>query len=387
MRIPNWDKIKNVDKIPGGGKMNLFLGIKKQKRKEASVSAEKGKGKRNMKKRQMRLVSASLAMAMLFACAITANAEGAYTVKKGDNLSKIAKEVFGDQKQWRKIYDANKDTVKNPNTLHVGQQLVLPDGAIVPAETPAEEGAAQLTQEEVQAPEEQVAAENTPTDSADTLIVPESDAVHVPYYNQVGILMGYDYTGPHTSLKTIFVNEDYSAIMKQDGEIVIDYYKYSNYGAGEIEIADGYVWRKLVLDITYADAYNGGFHNYEADGKCTYRFGVDVENSVNWENLSNGWQVEVEEGDSELNGIITGDDYDYLDNARFTVVQDGVEYPDCRLVYSDSDTGSADNYHFNTYVKVPESYNGKIALTMWGGNNLEDGTVIANEAEKRVFVF
>ena len=54
-------------------------------------------------------------------------AEETYTVKKGDSLSKIAKRVYGDAQQWRKIYEANRDIVgDNPDLIHPGQTLKLP---------------------------------------------------------------------------------------------------------------------------------------------------------------------------------------------------------------------------------------------------------------------
>jgi nucleoid-associated protein YgaU len=54
-------------------------------------------------------------------------AEDTYTVKKGDSLSKIAKRVYGDAQQWRKIYEANRDIVgDNPDLIHPGQTLKLP---------------------------------------------------------------------------------------------------------------------------------------------------------------------------------------------------------------------------------------------------------------------
>jgi nucleoid-associated protein YgaU len=49
-----------------------------------------------------------------------------YTVVKGDSLSKIAKRVYGDAQQWRKIYEANKDQIKNPDLIHPGQTLRIP---------------------------------------------------------------------------------------------------------------------------------------------------------------------------------------------------------------------------------------------------------------------
>jgi nucleoid-associated protein YgaU len=50
-----------------------------------------------------------------------------YTVVAGDNLSKIAKHFYGDANQWKRIFDANRDTIKNPDLIHPGQVLKIPD--------------------------------------------------------------------------------------------------------------------------------------------------------------------------------------------------------------------------------------------------------------------
>ena len=49
-----------------------------------------------------------------------------YTVKSGDSLSKIAKHLYGDASSWHKIYDANRDKIKNPDLIHPGQVLTIP---------------------------------------------------------------------------------------------------------------------------------------------------------------------------------------------------------------------------------------------------------------------
>ena len=49
-----------------------------------------------------------------------------YTVQKGDSLSKIAKREYGDAQQWKRIYEANRDTVQNPDLIYPGQMLRLP---------------------------------------------------------------------------------------------------------------------------------------------------------------------------------------------------------------------------------------------------------------------
>ena len=49
-----------------------------------------------------------------------------YTVKAGDTLSKIAQREYGDAGEWRKIYEANKDTIKNPDLIYPGQTFNIP---------------------------------------------------------------------------------------------------------------------------------------------------------------------------------------------------------------------------------------------------------------------
>jgi nucleoid-associated protein YgaU len=50
-----------------------------------------------------------------------------YTVVKGDSLSKIAKQVYGKASLWRKIYEANRDQIKDPDLIFPGQLLRLPE--------------------------------------------------------------------------------------------------------------------------------------------------------------------------------------------------------------------------------------------------------------------
>ena len=49
-----------------------------------------------------------------------------YTIKSGDSLSKIAKEFYGNAADWQKIYQANKDTIKDPNLIFPGQKIKIP---------------------------------------------------------------------------------------------------------------------------------------------------------------------------------------------------------------------------------------------------------------------
>lgn len=49
-----------------------------------------------------------------------------YEVKKGDYLSKISKEVYGDAMKYNKIFEANRPMLKDPNLIYPGQILVIP---------------------------------------------------------------------------------------------------------------------------------------------------------------------------------------------------------------------------------------------------------------------
>jgi nucleoid-associated protein YgaU len=49
-----------------------------------------------------------------------------YVVAAGDSLSKIAKHYYGDANKWNRIYEANRDQIKNPDLIHPGQQLKIP---------------------------------------------------------------------------------------------------------------------------------------------------------------------------------------------------------------------------------------------------------------------
>ena len=49
-----------------------------------------------------------------------------YTVKSGDTLSKIAKEMYGDAGKYPQIFEANKPMLKDPDKIYPGQVLRVP---------------------------------------------------------------------------------------------------------------------------------------------------------------------------------------------------------------------------------------------------------------------
>jgi nucleoid-associated protein YgaU len=49
-----------------------------------------------------------------------------YTVQSGDSLWKIAKNHYGDGSHYMQIFYANRDKIKDPDMIQVGQELVIP---------------------------------------------------------------------------------------------------------------------------------------------------------------------------------------------------------------------------------------------------------------------
>lgn len=49
-----------------------------------------------------------------------------YTIVPGDSLSKIAKRFYGNAGDWKKIYEANKTTIKNPDLIYPGDKIIIP---------------------------------------------------------------------------------------------------------------------------------------------------------------------------------------------------------------------------------------------------------------------
>lgn len=50
-----------------------------------------------------------------------------YEVVAGDSLSKIAKRFYGDAGKYPKIFEANRDQLKDPNVIQPGQKLKIPE--------------------------------------------------------------------------------------------------------------------------------------------------------------------------------------------------------------------------------------------------------------------
>lgn len=50
-----------------------------------------------------------------------------HTVTSGETLGKIAKQYYGEPGKYQKIFQANTDILKNPDVIHPGQELIIPN--------------------------------------------------------------------------------------------------------------------------------------------------------------------------------------------------------------------------------------------------------------------
>jgi nucleoid-associated protein YgaU len=56
----------------------------------------------------------------------SAASTSAYTVKPGDTLSKISKQLLGDANAYMEIFNLNKDQLSDPDEIKPGQVLKIP---------------------------------------------------------------------------------------------------------------------------------------------------------------------------------------------------------------------------------------------------------------------
>ena len=49
-----------------------------------------------------------------------------HLVEKGDTLSKIAKQYYGDARLYPQIFEANRNILSDPDKIYPGQKLLIP---------------------------------------------------------------------------------------------------------------------------------------------------------------------------------------------------------------------------------------------------------------------
>jgi nucleoid-associated protein YgaU len=49
-----------------------------------------------------------------------------YIIQKGDTLSKVAKQYYGDANKYQRIFEANREVIKDANLIYPGQKIRVP---------------------------------------------------------------------------------------------------------------------------------------------------------------------------------------------------------------------------------------------------------------------
>ena len=74
----------------------------------------------------VRSAAAVLAVLILPGIALAQQAQGSHTVVGGDTLWDLAQQYYGDPFDWRRIWEANRANIADPNLIAPGQVLVIP---------------------------------------------------------------------------------------------------------------------------------------------------------------------------------------------------------------------------------------------------------------------
>lgn len=90
-----------------------------------------------MKRGLIRTFTVTAAMVSMLSMSMTVCAAESYTVAQGDHLMKIAQDKYGDESKWNVIFEANKETIKEPTKIYPGQVIVIPDLAAEVLQAPA----------------------------------------------------------------------------------------------------------------------------------------------------------------------------------------------------------------------------------------------------------
>lgn len=115
-------------------------------------------------------VAPTVAVAQKATAGAAQDPQATYTVRQGDSLWEIARQVLGDPNRWREIYDLNAGAIEDPKKLPPGLVLKLPAGTAAPAPAPAPAPAAPAA-----APVAAPAAEKPAPSESPAVVVPTAE--------------------------------------------------------------------------------------------------------------------------------------------------------------------------------------------------------------------
>lgn len=161
------------------------------------------------------LATTALALTVVSAPASLVRAEGAqetYTVEKNDNLSRIAQKIYGNDKLWKIIYEANSGTIKSDYIIYPNQVLIVPavtDNSAPTVTTPTTETAA-TAPAAPEAPATTPAPETTPPTATPpttqtAVPAPATDQEFVLDYSQLASWIDGGFVGTSTTGEAVIM--------------------------------------------------------------------------------------------------------------------------------------------------------------------------------------
>ena len=194
-----------------------------------------------------RVLALILALVMVLGCIGTA-AAAEYTVEKGDSLWKIAKEHLGSGFKWKEIYEANKDQIKDPNLIFVGQKLEIPGEEPAP-DVPVEPDAPEVLSASV------TWADPTLGETTGTLeIDPKAETWTISYDSVFGFYVLGGFYMPETGDMTITEDGglgaylDFAPIEAGASPVLMSLLKDNGYGP--VELTGSVTWNDPTLGET-----------------------------------------------------------------------------------------------------------------------------------------
>lgn len=102
---------------------------KDDKKPEAAAKADFGSVRSGTSSTAREVPKSTPASAPGSAAPTTPTAGGAktYEIQSGDTLSAIAQRHYGNANEWRKIYEANRNVIDDPDKIYPGQKITLPE--------------------------------------------------------------------------------------------------------------------------------------------------------------------------------------------------------------------------------------------------------------------
>ena len=72
-------------------------------------------------------LTAAILAAFAVPAPVAAQDAGGYTVEEGNTLWDLAQRFLGDPFEWRTIWEANQETIPNPDLIYPGQIFTVPN--------------------------------------------------------------------------------------------------------------------------------------------------------------------------------------------------------------------------------------------------------------------